>query len=70
MRDDRKGAPRRSMAHDQWTKTMKAMASAHPNPNAREVAAFCAEVLERSADTPELDDFLNQRALAAFGDAA
>lgn len=61
--------PDHSLSRDDWTETMNVVATTHPHEIARELATFCAEVLARCGDTPELSEFLDRRALRALESA-
>lgn len=59
----------RSLTHEQWTKTFEVLSERNGLDTALgECAYFCAEVLKRCGDTPELRQFLDQRSLHAYGD--
>lgn len=48
---------------------MRVVANTHSDPTAREIATFCGDVLERTDNPRDLTEYLNHRALRAFGDA-
>ena len=57
----------RSLMHDQWIKTFEVLAERNGMESAvGECAFFCAEVLKRCGDTPELKEFIDKRSLYAY----
>lgn len=57
----------RSLTHDHWADTFVALYEKNGLETAvGELAYFCAEVLKRCGDTPELKEFIDQRSLKAF----
>ena len=57
----------RSITHDHWVGTFEALVEKNGISTAiGEVSFFCAEVLKRCGDTPELKQFIDQRTLKAF----
>ena len=59
--------PQRSLTHDEWIATFEKLVERNGIETAvGEVSYFCAEVLKRCGDTPELKEFIDQRTLKAF----
>ena len=57
----------RSMTHDDWVLTFESLVEHNGIGTAvGELAYFCAEVLKRCGDTPELKEFIDKRTLKAF----
>ena len=57
----------RSLTHDQWIMTFERLLERNGLDTAvGECAYFCAEVLKRCGDTPELKEFIDQRSLHAY----
>lgn len=57
----------RSMTHDDWVHTFESLVERNGIGTAiGEVSFFCAEVLKRCGDTPELKEFIDKRTLKAF----
>lgn len=60
---------RQSLVHEQWTETMRALAAVDDDPRVKELAEFCADVLQHCGDSRELTLFLNARAERAMDSA-
>ena len=55
------------MTHDDWVLTFESLVEHNGIGTAvGELAYFCAEVLKRCGDTPELKEFIDKRTLKAF----
>lgn len=57
----------RSLTHQQWIETFEHLYKKNGLESAvGELAYFCAEVMKRCGDTPELKEFIDKRTLFAY----